>query len=96
MSKAYFLHNTKVSTTKINEDKVKEQNKKNFHVQGRAISQNEMLHVMFRYAEIYTDLNFIAVPTIPLELRAGTDKVKSQSLPDDGADGFPVFCVTSR
>ena len=86
VSKAYFLHNTKVSTTKINEDKVKEQNKKNFHVQGRAISQNEMLHVMFRYAEIYTDLNFIAVPTIPLELRAGTDKVKSQSLPDDGAD----------
>ena len=42
--------------------------------------------IYFRYAEIYTDLNFIAVPTIPLELRAGTDKVKSQSLPDDGAE----------
>ena len=74
VTKAFFLHNTKVTTTKINEDKVKEQNRGNNHIQGRIISQNEMIHLMLQYAEVYSDLNFIAVPTVPLELRAGVDK----------------------
>ena len=29
---------------------------------------------MLRYPEVYSDLNFVAVPTMPLELRAGVDK----------------------
>ena len=74
VSKAYFLHNTKVSTSKINEEKLKDQNRMKHHVQGRAISQNEMLHMMFKYQEVFTDLNFTAIPTIPLELRAGVVK----------------------
>ena len=86
VSRAYFLHNTKVSTSKFNEDKLKEQNRSKNHVQGRAISQNEMVHMMLRYAEVYTDLNFISIPTIPLELRAGVDKGAYFSMTEDGAD----------
>ena len=33
-----------------------------------------MIHLMLQYAEVYSDLNFIAVPTVPMELRAGVDK----------------------
>ena len=63
-----------MSTTNINEKKVKEENRFKNHVQGRIISQNEMVHLILRYPEVYSDLNFVAVPTMPLELRAGVDK----------------------
>ena len=49
------------------------------------IKINEMIHVMLRYPELYTDLNFIAVPTMPLELQAGVDKGVNSTV-DDGAD----------
>ena len=73
-------------SSKLNEDKRKELIRENSHAQGRAISQNEMVHVMLRYAEVYTDLNFMAIPTIPLELRAGVDKSEYFSSIEDGAD----------
>ena len=38
VSKSFFLHNTKVVGSKINEDKRKEQNREKNHAQGRAIS----------------------------------------------------------
>jgi len=79
VTKAFFLHNTKVSTSKINKDKLKENNKSKYHCQGRIISQNEMIYLMLKYAEVYTDLNFIAIPTIPLELCAGVDKGYKES-----------------
>ena len=68
-----FLHNTKVSTSKINEDKAREDKRENSHVQGRVISHMEMLHVMIKYPEIINDLDFINIPKLPLEFRAGID-----------------------
>ena len=38
---------------------------------GRAISLMEMTQVMLNYPQIYTDMSFLNIPTIPLELRAG-------------------------
>jgi hypothetical protein len=46
VTKSSFLHNTKVTSTKINEDKERETKRENKRVQGRAISQMEMLHMM--------------------------------------------------
>ena len=48
-----------------------EQKKEKSHVSGRAISQMEMIHLMLQYSEVYTDLNFVKVCTLPLELRPG-------------------------
>jgi predicted GIY-YIG superfamily endonuclease len=79
-TKSVFLHNTKVTTSKINEDKARENSRDNSHVQGRAISHMEMLHVMLKYPEVITDLNFVKVPTLPLELRAGIDCEKKASV----------------
>ena len=31
----------------------------------------EMLHVMLKYPEVYISLDFISIPTVPLELHAG-------------------------
>ena len=45
------------------------------------ISLMEMLHVMLKYPEVLTDLKFVSIPTVPLELRArvgiSADKVAS-------------------
>jgi hypothetical protein len=86
VTKSQFLHNTKVVSSKINEDKAKENMRGNDHPQGRAISLMEMYHHIFKYPEIYTDLNFVIIPTVPLELRKGTQvKMKSNGVVNDGA-----------
>ena len=71
--KQVFLHNTKVVTSKINEDKAREKRRDKNHMTGKAIHQLEQLHSLFKYPEVVSDLNFVNVPTTPLELRAGID-----------------------
>ena len=73
VKKAYFLNNTKVITSKINEDKSRKKRGDNPHVQGREISEIDMRHFLIKYPEVFTDLIFISVLTLPLELCAGTD-----------------------
>ena len=70
VTKATFLHNTKVTSSKINEEKEKKKQDKGYP-QGRVISHMEMLHHMLKYPEVITNLNFISIPTMPLEFRAG-------------------------
>ena len=49
---------------------------------------------MLRYAKVYTDLNFIAIPTMPLKLRAGFDKgVKNVS---DGSEADIISDIIPR
>ena len=35
----------------------------------------EMLQTMLKYAEVHTNMKFEKIPTMPLELRAGIEKV---------------------
>ena len=51
------------------EDKAREKDHKK--TQGFCISHLEMLHNMLKYPEIVTKLDFIKLPTMPLELRTG-------------------------
>ena len=69
VSKATFLHNIKVSSSKAAEDS--ERKKHSNKPQGRCISQMEMMHVMLKYPEVVTNLEFIKLSTMPLELRGG-------------------------
>ena len=71
MTKSTFLHNTKVTSSKIQEDKDRQKNLK--YPQGRYISHVEMLHQMLKYPEVITDLQFINIPTMPIEYRAGIE-----------------------
>ena len=69
VTKAYFLHNTKLSTSSMGESKEKKK-QHNSSVYG-CISHMEMMHLLLRYPEIITNLDFIKVSTMPLELRPG-------------------------
>ena len=84
VTKSNFLHNTKVSSSKIREDTDREARRDKKHPQGRCIGLMEMLHNMLRYPECYTDLTFVNIPTVPLELRAGI-VISTDKAPEDGA-----------
>ena len=72
VKKARFLHNTKVQTTKINEEKSREKReRKGKYPEGRCISIMEQVHVMLSYPEVATNLNFVSIPSMPLEYRVG-------------------------
>ena len=82
VTKEQFLHNTKITTSKKNEDDARQKDRFRNHPQGRAISQNEMVHLLLKYPETITNLNFIHISTLPLEFRAGTEqRGSSDSLP---------------
>ena len=43
----------------------------------------EMIHMMIKYPEVYTDLTLISIPTIPLEIWAEIEKVYKDAKPTD-------------
>jgi hypothetical protein len=81
---ATFLHNTKVTTTKINEEKSRKDNAN--HPQGRCISHMEILHQLLKYPEVVTNLRFVTIQTMPIELRTGVKIEKPTTPAEDGAD----------
>lgn len=74
VTKGQFLHNTKIRASKNNKDNARAKTRDCKHPQGRAISQNEMVHLLLKYPEILMSLKFIHISTLPLEFRAGTEK----------------------
>ena len=69
-----FLHNTKISSSKFSEDKALKKRRDVTIKPGRAISLMEQYQSLLSYSEVHTDMNFILIPTCPLELRAGVEK----------------------
>ena len=68
------MHNTKIVSPKANEDKELANNKYAKHTRGRAIRLMEMYQMMFKSAEVYTNMVFENIPTMPLQLYAGIDR----------------------
>ena len=52
-----------------------------------------MLHVMLWYTEVYTDLIFVSICTLPLELRVANN-INLDSETND--DGFFVTCISDQ
>ena len=73
IAQSVFLHNTKISTSAINERKALQKKRGKDHPRGREISLMEMLQVMLNYPQIHTDMVFENIPTVPLEQRAGME-----------------------
>ena len=92
ITKYQFLHNTKVAGSKHNEDKACESSRESSRPQGRMISLMEMLHVMLKYPEVLTDLKFVSIPTVPLELRARVG-ISADKVSKDGAFTIPEIVV---
>ncbi len=86
VTRGTFLHNTKIATSKINEDKMKTKKGDNKRVQGRCISLMEMVHSLLKYSEVYTDLVFVEIPTTPLEVRPGIYLKQTRHQTQDAAE----------
>ena len=96
VTQSTFLHNTKISSSKMGEEEVKKSKRNNHHPHGRCISLTEMLHHMLRYPEMFTDLVFIAISTMPLELRIGGVSVDQETSPRDSHCITPLSTNTHR
>ena len=67
------------------------------HSQGCKIYLMEMLQAMSQYNEVYTNSIFENIPTMQLELRAGTEIKRHQNLDEDNQDSpedsFSHLCI---
>ena len=72
------LHNTKIVSSKIKEDKAFEQHRYKNHPKGRDMPYFEIRQIILGDAEVFTDLCFVPLSTLPFELRP-SNKVKIDS-----------------
>ena len=63
------LHNTKITGSAIMEARRDVNRRDQKHPTGRALSHMEMICVILGYPQVYTNLEFVHVPTVPLEER---------------------------
>ena len=68
------LHNTKITSSSIQEAKRDAARHDRKNPTGRAISHMEMLCVVLGYDQVYTNLQFVHVPMVPLEERPAFDR----------------------
>ena len=80
VTKSFFLHNTKIISSKIGEDKDREKHRNK--IQARCIRRMEMMHSILGYVEVVTNIEFIKISTMPLELHARV-KIESDARKDD-------------
>jgi len=90
------LHNTKITGSAIMEAEREAKKKNRAHPKGRAISHMEMLCVILGYPQVYTDLEFFHVPTVPLEERPAVERiapikrlVEEEIVPPEAANARP-------
>lgn len=72
---SHFLHNTKVTGSAMNEN-TPESRRNKHHPTGRGLAVTEAASQLLQYPQVYTDLLFVDVPTVPMEDRVGMDHVK--------------------
>ena len=72
-SKFNFLHNTKIKSSSIHEENMLKKSRDYNLPRGRAISLMQMIQQIHGYPEVFTDMNFISIATVPLEERTGIE-----------------------
>ena len=70
-----FLHNTKITRSKINEDNAFKKSKKRNRPTGRTIGFHEEQQQILGYSDVFTNLRFVEISTRPFEHRS-TTKIK--------------------
>ena len=88
-----FLHNTKITSSAINEAKKLKESRHKDRPKGRALAATEMMQIILGYPQIFTNLEFIKVSTLPLGERPGLEKVPpsanvNESNDPNGNDAF--------
>lgn len=70
VTRAEFIHNSKVSSSDIFEAAKREAKRDAKRPQGHAIAMFEQLHILLKYPEVVSNLRFVTVPTVALEMRS--------------------------
>ena len=73
-AKMQFLHNTKITSSNINEKKIQDLSRNKLKPQGRAISLMEVITILLGYPQVYTDIKFTHIPSTPLAERCCIEK----------------------
>jgi len=67
-----FLHNTKITRSRINEEKALEKSKNRKRPSGRGIAYPDMQGRILGHSDVVTDLIFVRVQTLSFEQRKST------------------------
>ena len=89
-SNSTYLHITKITSSDIQQEAEQKIQKRNAKYSDRRwAALTDILHIMLRYPEVFTDLIFVSICTIPLELCVANNIHLDAENNDDG------FFVTS-
>lgn len=69
------LLNTKIASSAKNEDKKMNASRHKNRPRGRAIAQTEMMQIMLGYPQIFTNIEYVKIPTLALGERAGVPRM---------------------
>lgn len=64
-----IFHYTKITSSKLNEERAFQQQQDRFHPTGRDMSLIELYHLVMNYNDMTTNLNFTNISTISYEIR---------------------------
>jgi len=101
-----FLHNTKITSSAINEEKKFAKSKGSTHHVGRYAAFSELQHYLLGYPEVHSTMNFVEICTMPFEMRTTTkislDSSGELRRPDrrqtqeDGGSSVGIVCEVRR
>jgi predicted GIY-YIG superfamily endonuclease len=69
-----FLHNTKISSSAINEKKRLDASRHSNKPRGRAVAVTEMQQIILGKPQVFCSMEFIRVPSLPLGERPGCER----------------------
>jgi hypothetical protein len=78
-----FLHNTKVSSSAKNEAKKLNESKHKTQPRGRAVAATEMMQIILGNPQVYCNMEFMKIPTVPLGERPGFERTAPSDIFDD-------------
>ena len=81
------LHNTKIVTSKFNEDKAFAKDRNKNHPKGRDMPHFEIRQILMGDPEVFTNLNFLKISTLPFELRP-TNRIQIEDSTRNPPDTF--------
>ena len=67
--------NTKITSSKIHEEEREKKKKRNPDFIGRALGLPEVVSLILRHQQVFTDATFVSIPTVPLEQRPAHEKI---------------------
>ena len=90
-----FLHNTKITSSAINEAKKLRGSRDKTKQKGRSVACTEMMQLILGFPQVHCSMEFVRVPTLPLGERPGIERMTPQEWfnanVDSDKDAFSIM-----